>query len=208
MQDTTTLDPRLAISESQSAHGTSRADGAIVDAGSDDHFVELVRTNPATFRILYERHMPAVYRYLRSRTGRDEEAADLAALTFERALAGLSGYRPTSGGFKAWLLRIARNAAIDAARRRRTTESIETARDIETAEPGPESRLIDAERTRELRRIVAGLPEIQRDAVVLRYASGLAAREIALVFGKSEAATQKLLTRALARLKESFSEYE
>ena len=51
---------------------------------------------------------------------------------------------------------------------------------------------------------MAALPEAQRDAIVLRYAAGLTAHEIGSVINKSEAATQKLLTRALARLKESY----
>ena len=52
--------------------------------------------------------------------------------------------------------------------------------------------------------MVQDLPDIQRDAILLRFASGLSAREIAATLGRSEAATQKLLQRALARLKESY----
>ena len=47
----------------------------------------------------------------------EDDAADLTAVAFERALAAMPRYRPTGGGFRAWLLRIARNAAIDAGRR-------------------------------------------------------------------------------------------
>jgi RNA polymerase sigma-70 factor (ECF subfamily) len=178
------------------------------DAGHDDAIVAAARTDPSAFRLLYERHWPSVYRYARARTGRDGDAADLAATTFERAFVGLPGYRPTAGGFRAWLIRIARNAAIDAARRHRATQPIETTDGIGLAEPGPEGRVLDAERSHELRTRVAALPEGQRDAVVLRYAGGLTAREIGSVIGKSEAATQKLLTRALARLKESYDEHD
>jgi RNA polymerase sigma-70 factor (ECF subfamily) len=208
MQDTTALGSRLASSQDQSPTAASTLDGALPEVSSDDQVAELSRTDPTTFRVLYERHWRSVYGYLRARTGRDDDAADLAATTFEKALAGIRGYRATGSGFKAWLLRIARNAAIDASRRRRATESIETVDAIELADAGPESQLIDAERSRDVRRTVAALPEAQRDAVILRYAAGLTAHEIASVIGKSEAATQKLLSRALARLKESFRDYE
>jgi RNA polymerase sigma-70 factor, ECF subfamily len=50
---------------------------------------------------------------------------------------------------------------------------------------------------------VARLPEVQRDALALRFAAGLSSRDIATVIGKSEAATKKLLTRSLAVLKEA-----
>jgi RNA polymerase sigma-70 factor (ECF subfamily) len=178
------------------------------DASPDEAVVAAARTDPAAFRLLYERHWTAVYRYLRARTGRDADAADLAATTFERALVGLAGYRSEPSGFRAWLLRIARNAAIDASRRHRATEPIEASSLIALSEPGPEGRVLAAERSRELRALVAGLPDAQRDAVVLRYGGGLGAREIGSVIGKSEAATQKLLTRALARLKESYRDHD
>lgn len=187
------------------ADGRRRTDASTRAAG-DDALAEAVRTDPAAFEVLYERHWPSVYRYLRARTTADDDAADLAATTFERALGGLPAYRPGPAGFRAWLLRIARNAAIDASRRRRPTEPVGSAEGIGATEPGPEARALDAERSRELRAFVAALPGTQRDAVVLRYAAGLSAREIGAVIGKSEAATQKLLTRALARLKESYRE--
>lgn len=177
---------------------------ASADAVRDDAIAQAARSDPSAFRVLYERHWPFVYRYLRARTGTAEDAADLAATTFERALAGLDGYRAGSSGFRAWLLRIARNAAIDASRRRRPVASLEAGDPVAPAESGPEEAALDAERSRELRTLVAALPDAQRDAVVLRYAAGLSARQIGSVIGKSEAATQKLLTRALARLKESY----
>ena len=180
---------------------------AWADAGNDDAIAEAARRDPSAFRVLYERHWPSVYRYLRSRTATDDDAADLAATTFERALAGVRGYRPGPSGFRAWLLRIARNAAIDASRRRRATTPIEATAGIGLDESGPEARVLDAERSRELQALIAALPDAQRDAVVLRYAAGLNAREIGSVIGKSEAATQKLLTRALARLKESYRDH-
>ena len=55
---------------------------------------------------------------------------------------------------------------------------------------------------RRIRLLVADLPEVQRDALALRYGAGLTARQIGVVLGKNEAATQKLISRALARLRE------
>jgi RNA polymerase sigma-70 factor (ECF subfamily) len=188
------------------------------DRQADDRLVDAARADPRAFRFLYERHARAVYSYLRARGASEDDAADLAATTFERALAGLRGYRPAGAGFRAWLLRIARNAAIDASRRRRPTASLDAVHSTADASgsrpvpslvrPGPEGALLDAERRAEVRRLVGGLPDVQREAVVLRYASGLTAREIGVVIGKSEDATQKLLTRALARLKEAYREQE
>ena len=76
-------------------------------------------SDPAVFAEAYLRFRLSVYRYLRARGATDEDALDLTAVTFERAFVNRHAFRPRDGGLGAWLLRIARNAAIDAHRRRR-----------------------------------------------------------------------------------------
>jgi RNA polymerase sigma-70 factor (ECF subfamily) len=69
-----------------------------------------------------------------------------------------------------------------------------------------EDDLVRKEQLAELRSRVSKLPDTQREAIVLRYAGGLTAREIGATLGKSEAATQKLLSRALEALRETYRE--
>ena len=57
----------------------------------------------------------------------------------------------------------------------------------------PEETVLAIEARTTLMVAVNRLPEIQRDAIVLRYAARLTAREIGDVLGKSNQATQKLL---------------
>ena len=90
----------------------------LADMSLDDRLAEEARTNAEAFAPLYERHLERVYRYLRARGAAEDDAAELAALTFERALTHIDQYRPGGSGFGPWLLRIARNAFIDAGRRR------------------------------------------------------------------------------------------
>jgi RNA polymerase sigma factor (sigma-70 family) len=68
--------------------------------------------------------------------------------------------------------------------------------------PSPEDAALDAEVAASVLRALAQLPNPQRDAIALRYSTELTVREIADVIGKSQSATQKLLDRGLARLKE------
>jgi RNA polymerase sigma-70 factor (ECF subfamily) len=159
---------------------------------------------PAEFAEVYRTYRQPVYRYLRSLVASDDEASDLTATTFERALRSLGSYR-ASGSAVGWLLRIARNAAIDAARRRRPSVSWDdpSARRLAADDPPLEEELETGERLRELQRLVRELPSATRDAISLRYGAGLSAREIGAVLNKSEAATQKLITRGLAALKEA-----
>jgi RNA polymerase sigma-70 factor, ECF subfamily len=155
----------------------------------------------AAFELIYARHRSAVYRYVRTRTISGDDAADLTALTFERAFVAIGRYRPGGVGVRAWLFRIARNASIDHGRRRLAAPSPDRPPD---PDEGPETRLVANETAAELRQHVAALPPDQRDAIVLRFAAGLTAVEIGAVLGKTEAASQKLVSRGLAVLKEAY----
>ncbi|TAL10212.1 MAG: sigma-70 family RNA polymerase sigma factor [Chloroflexota bacterium] len=169
----------------------------------DEELALAARSDPTAFGLLYSRHRLAVFRYLRTRTSGEDNAADLTAVTFERAMVAMPRYRPTGGGFLAWLLRIARNAAIDAGRRGLATPLIA---DIPDERPAslPEARVLANERRTALAAAVNDLPLVQQEALVLRYAAGLTAREIGDVLGKSDQAAQKLLSRALATIRESY----
>lgn len=170
----------------------------------DDALAVEARTDAQAFALLYERHIDRVYRYLRARGANEDDAAELAAVTFERALRHIGRYRPGGSGLSPWLLRIARNAFIDAYRRgRRGAVRLDAVEGLTAPGPSPDESAIAAEEARWIRSLVARLPEAQRDALALRFGSGLSSREIASVIGKTDAATKKLLTRSLATLKEA-----
>jgi RNA polymerase sigma-70 factor, ECF subfamily len=169
----------------------------------DDDLALAARSDHDAFGLLYERHRLAVYRYLRTRTRSDDDAGELTAVVFERALQAIPRYRPSGGGFVAWLIRIARNAAVDS-HRRAATAPLDIAVSEARATSGPEERVLADEAHSSLLAAVAGLAPIQREAIVLRYAAGLTAREIGEVIGRTDQATQKLLTRALATIRETY----
>ena len=180
-------------------HLTGDADAAI---GADDELASQATSDAAAFGLLYRRHRLSVYRYLRARTGTDDAATELTAVTFERALAAITRYRPAGAGFPAWLLRIARNAAIDAGRR---TQAVPLVTNVRAGEGtiDPERLVMARETSAALLAAVNRLPEVQREAIYLRFAARLTAREIGAVIGKSEPAAQKLLSRAVTAIRES-----
>jgi RNA polymerase sigma-70 factor (ECF subfamily) len=173
------------------------------DVDGDLRLAVEARTSPAAFARLYERHVERVFLFLRARGAPEELASDLTATTFERALANIDRFRPGPAGFPPWLFRIARNAYIDSGRRTRPTTQLSDADLLAAGGPSPEDAAIAAEERRWVLGLLATLPDLQRDAIALRFAAGLSSREIGEVIGKSEDATKKLLTRALAALRES-----
>jgi RNA polymerase sigma-70 factor (ECF subfamily) len=174
---------------------------AISLAGAPDRDdVELARAateDRAAFAAIYERHRTPVYRYLRARTATDADAQDLAAITFERAMVAIHRFSPVGGGMAAWLLRIARNAHLDALRKQR-------GRGNELASDGADPATEPSDDAVVLRSLIDGLPRTQRDAIQLRFAAGLTAHEIGGVLGISKAAAQKQVERGLQALKEAY----
>jgi RNA polymerase sigma-70 factor (ECF subfamily) len=182
--------------------GTLATDLEAESGERDEELAVAARSDPEAFGLLYERHRLAVFRYLRTRTRTEDDAGELTAVVFERALIAIPGYRPTGGGIAAWLIRIARNAAIDAGRRATAVPLVEDIPDGHRSNV-PEELVLAHEAASSLVAAVNSLPEIQREAIALRYAGGLTAREIGEVLGKSDQATQKLLSRALATIRET-----
>ena len=145
-----------------------------------------------------------IYRYLRYHVASADEADELTAETFLRAVRAATSFDPARGNAKAWLFRIAQNVLRDARRRerRRGSVSIEAFRDLVSDAPSPEERLLHEEEVRRLLAAMDELSERDREVVSLRYASELEYPEIAGILGIREAAVRTRLWRALGRLRE------
>jgi RNA polymerase sigma-70 factor, ECF subfamily len=174
--------------------------------GKEESLVRAAQADPTAFGPLYERYRDRVYAYLRTRTRSDEDAADLTQQVFLRAIDALPRYRARGAPFAAWLLRIARNAAINEHKRHR--ESIAWDLLPEALHPslddGLEAQVLQREAQSRLREVLAACDPSAREVLALHYAAGLTVRETAAVVGRSEAAVKKQLTRTIRVLKEQY----
>lgn len=156
------------------------------------------------FVSLVETSRDALFRYLRARCQTDDEAADLTAATYERAWRSRDRFRGSESGARAWVFKIARRLTIDAARTRHArSRSLALWPTPDTA-PDPSDLVLRDERDRLLAERLRLLSGLQQEVILLRFAGNLTAREIGEVIGKREEATQKLISRALGRLKEAY----
>ena len=142
-----------------------------------------------------------VFRYALRRVGDRAEAEDVAQETLLAALEGLSRFRGTVP-VRFWLLGIARRKVADCLRKRRRVPLAES---FPMAEPV--DSVLSAEAAHRIRLLVAALPELQREALLLQLADGLTIVEIGRTIGKSPAAVNSLLARARASLRERGSAY-
>jgi RNA polymerase sigma-70 factor (ECF subfamily) len=152
------------------------------------------------FSALYRQSLPAVYTYFYHQVGSIEDAEDLTATTFSKALANFERYQTRRGTFAAWLFGIAHNCLRDHRRSLRNAERLGP--EFPDRQPLPEMQLLSAERTAAIQDAIQRLPPDQREALALRFFGGLRTGDVATVLGKSEGAIKMLMHRALATLRE------
>lgn len=106
-----------------------------------------------------------------------------------------------------WLLRIVANEAISIGRERSRDGAhrmpADDAIDMPDRAPTPDEDALAREERERVRRAVAGLPELYRVPVVLRYFSELSLDEIATVTGRPASTIGVQLLRARALLRET-----
>jgi RNA polymerase sigma-70 factor (ECF subfamily) len=131
---------------------------------------------------LYVRYAADVRRCIDGIVKNSHEAEDITQSVFTKLLLTIGKYEPRGVPFSAWIMRVARNAALDhlrsGAARQIPSEEI-VIEDDGRAERG-------RERGRDLRAALRDLPEDQREVLVLRHIVGLSPLEIANTLGKTE----------------------
>ena len=158
------------------------------------------------FQILFERHAPRVWRFLRDLL-RDEAAADEATQeTFVRAHAKLASLREGQR-VVSWLLGIARHVFLESWRERREQVDVEAEESEALVEavlptPSPEQLLLDRETEALLNEALGHVREDRRAALLLRIDHGLPYEDIAQVMGWSLAKVKNELHRARLQLRE------
>ena len=171
-----------------------------VRAGSGDSFAEL-----------YRRHAPATRMAVGDYVDDPEQQLDVVQEVFTRALSRIDSLRDPSR-FRPWVLQIARNAAIDDLRERRSarlkTIVVDDDPSFRSHDPGPE---VEAE-VRELAdAITSGVAAVSaRDAAVLSMTVhlGFGPVEIASALGISYGNAKVTLHRARRRLRSALEQQD
>jgi RNA polymerase sigma-70 factor (ECF subfamily) len=159
---------RTSLDESSEAASRTRLAVARAKEGDQD-----------AVRYLYISYSHNIYGFVRSIVRDDHEAEDVTQHVFAKLMTSIVKYDDRGVPFFAWLLRLARNVAIDHLRANRMTPT-EVVLDPEM------SSAIDIDRAQIVKDALASLPDEQREVVILRHVIGLTPGEIANRLGRSE----------------------
>lgn len=152
------------------------------------------------FEAVFDRHHPAVFRYLHRLTGDPDQADELAQETFVRLL----DHEVDPGRVESWLFTVATNLVRDRGRTRSRRREL-----LEGEDVGPEREATPheaLERDEARRRVRAALDELKpRDRqMLLMREEGFSYAEIAEATEVADTSVGALLSRALNRFEEAY----
>jgi RNA polymerase sigma-70 factor (ECF subfamily) len=175
----------------------------------DQSLARRARNDREAFGILYERHVTAIYRYVYYRVGNIEDAEDLTARVFARALKHVHNYNDRGVPFTAWLYRIAHNVVANFHRDNNRHPSVPLdevelhSSQHDASQHDDADQRIDSEREQQrLIRAILSLPEERQHLIVLKFVQQLQNAEIGQIMNRSEGAIKSLYHRTLLQLRE------
>jgi RNA polymerase sigma-70 factor, ECF subfamily len=168
---------------------------------------EAVAGNRDALREVLETIRPIVVRYCRARVGTTERsglsADDVAQEVCLAAITALPRYKDQGRPFLAFVYGIAAHKVADAHRAaaRNKAEPTDVVPERFSLDAGPEQMALDSESSAQMNRLLAVLPDKQREILILRVVVGMSAEETAEAVGSTAGAVRVAQHRALARLK-------
>jgi RNA polymerase sigma-70 factor (ECF subfamily) len=156
----------------------------------------------SALHFLYVRFADDVCTYVRSIVRDPHAAEDITQIVFTKLMKAIHKYERRDVPFAAWIIRVARNVALDHIRASRQIPLPE----VRTSDEGGEQ--VGFERALCLREALERLPAEQREVLVLRHVVGLSPGEIAERLGKTEASIHGLHHRGRGALRAALRELE
>lgn len=163
----------------------------------------------AAFQILYERYRDPIFRFAYRLLGSAEAAEDVAHDCFLSLIKAPRRFDASKASLRTYIYSAARNQA---AKRYNNSEREVPIDDLtETLAAAdrhePMRKVLDEELAAEVAQAVAGLPPLQREALVLFEYEGLSLAEIAAIVGVDANTVKARLFRAREKLRNRLDRY-
>lgn len=171
--------------------------------------VELAKTDPEAFGLLYERYVDRIYNYIYYRTGNHHDAEDLTAKVFYQAMNHISRFVQRGAPFSSWLYRIAHNLVANWHRdrsRRKVVALDQLAVVSRQKDDGLLQQVVQGERRDALLAAIRCLPADRQQLLILKFVERLPNAEIGQIMGRSEGAIKSLYHRTLVALRQQLAD--
>jgi RNA polymerase sigma-70 factor, ECF subfamily len=172
---------------------------------SDAELVQLAKADHRQFGLLYEKYFELIFRFVFKRLGGDEEnSGDITQQTFIKAMGALKQYEERGYPFSTWLYRIAQNEVNMFYRQQSKNFTVEVEErhvitlmeemQFDTTEQDAQEKLIE---------LLNALKPEQLDLIELRFFQQLSFKEIADIYGITEANAKMRIYRILEKMQQN-----
>lgn len=181
-----------------------------LEALDDAELVELAKDDKEAFGAIYERYLKKIYNYVYYRIGNHQDAEDLTARVFYRAMAHIGTYTERGIPFQAWLYRIAHNLVANWHRDRGRRKVIPLDEFIASSlkSEAPDRHAEDNEEREALLKAIRMLPEERQQLLILKFVEHRSNAEIGEVMERTEGAIKSLYHRTLIALRDELQKLE
>lgn len=158
------------------------------------------------FRVLYERHVKAVFSFAWLLMNSKADAEDVTQESFLVLMRKAAAFDPSKAQVRTWMLSVTRHLCWQHKQRRGRAEPL----DREPCAPGAtiEQVAITGEIEAAVRHAVRALPEAQREAIFLFEFEGLSLKEASSVLNINANAVKARLHRGREQLKRSLADFQ
>ena len=164
---------------------------------------EVLAGNKQAFELIINKYKNPLYATILRMTKNPHDAQDLVQESFIKVYEQLEKYNAT-GSFSSWLYRVAINHCMDEFRTKRyKMKSVEIDEGKIVMKDHPEIIFMKKEKSRQLERLVATLPEDERIIILLRYVNELSYQEISELVDMPLSTVRNKLHRAKKKMRET-----
>lgn len=178
------------------------------DRSEEDLIRRAQRSETEALACLYESHAGQVYRYLSNRLAQPADAEDVTAEVFLRAMLALPSFEIRDAPFRAWLLRIAHNLAVNHLKKQSRRREVGLLDERAPSGEDPAELALQQANFEEVSSVMGNLTDLQRQVIEFRFLRQLTVAETADHMSRSESAVKFLQYSAIRALRRRLSGIE
>lgn len=180
-----------------------------LDPKLEKKYIEDSRKDKEKFAPLYKHYKEYIKKFFLYRVNTEQNAEELTAQTFEKALKGLDNFQWQGVSFSAWLYKIARNTLIDHYRKndkRSEVSSLDQHYSLPSDDKSPEDKIEIMFSEDILHKVLQELPSREREIIYLKFFDGYTNKLIAELTDLSETNVGTIVHRVLKKLRKIYQE--
>lgn len=175
---------------------------------SEQEIIHLAKEDNKHFGVLYDTYFNSIFRFVFKRLGGNEDVAgDITQQTFMKAMANISKYEDRGFPFSSWLYRIAQNEVSMFFRSSKKLQTVELEERVvfnllEEVEQGCSMSMEEQEN---LMKLLNEMEENHLEIIELRFFQEMSFKEIADIYGITEANAKMRVYRVLEKLNKKWN---